>query len=148
MSPPNSILARALATLLTAPLATQPGTTTLQLPPQHTLLATLVADVDGDGRADLALGARDAGKQPARRRLAVHLQRATGAPFVAAPDREVDLPDNVVACAFADCDPAQPGAELVVITPTTIATLSWPAGEARARSALASCSFSQVTTNS
>lgn len=112
---------------MTGALAAQPRTTSLQLAEGHSLLVALRADVDGDGLTDLGIARREgAAAAKGKRRLAVHLQRKDGAPFVAAPDREFELSDDVVAAGFADFDAAHPGAELLLITPRVIASLAAP----------------------
>ena len=84
---------------------------TVQVARGETISDAAIVDVDRDGEADLVV----ASAAGARRRVAVHLRREGTPAFVSAPDRAVDLPDDVVAFACADVD-APPGREIVLLS--------------------------------
>ncbi len=84
-------------------------------------------DVDGDGRRDLVIVARDPRASRARM-LRIHRRRAGEPAFAAAPDEVVGLTPEVVAWALADVrEPA--GSELVLFTASAVFAWSLGRGE-------------------
>lgn len=92
-------LAPALAQLAEPRLATA-RTSAIAFASSESVIDALTCDVDGDDVADLVVGTSD-GK---RRRLSIHLRRASDAAFVSEPAAALDLTVDVVAYAFADVE--------------------------------------------
>lgn len=113
---------------------TQPIATALQCGADERVLSVRAADVDGDGRSDLAVAVRSVKSQP--RRLLVFLQQSDGAPFDASKVQARPLEPDVVALAFVEMD-GKPGAELILCTPRALAMVRWPDGEPTAVGACA-----------
>lgn len=84
----------------------------------HAARDAVLADVDGDGAADLVVSTRRPGRRPMRS-LRVHLRRKGPAAFAPEPDATLDLYEDVVAFAVGDVDP-DPGSEIVLFTPTSV----------------------------
>ena len=115
---PALLLALPLAAL--AQEASIGRSSTLLLEGGARIREVLTHDVDQDGRADLVVAARRPGatdEAPLERRLPVHLRRARGPAFVAAPDASLALTADVVAFAVADVT-ADPGREIVLLNAT------------------------------
>ncbi|MFQ5699342.1 MAG: FG-GAP repeat domain-containing protein [Myxococcota bacterium] len=92
-------------------------------------VAAEIADVNGDGRADL-LHVDYEGLPPVESRVVrVHLQRADGA-FAAEPDRTWPLPSGSAAYDIADVD-GRAGRELVLLVRDGLAILSPQTGAVR-----------------
>jgi hypothetical protein len=113
--------------------------TTLQLATGSRVRDALAIDVDGDGLCDLVVVATS-GTEPITRKLAIHLQRASGAPFSATPDATLVLTPDVVAYAVADVH-ADPGAEVVLFGPQAVFAWRWRAAESERFVKLFDCEF-------
>lgn len=89
--------------------------TVVQAPKGQAVRNALLADVNADGRDDLVVCARRAGKRPSRS-VRIHLRRDGDACFDAAPDRTYEVTADVCAIGVADLDPSHPGAEVALFT--------------------------------
>ena len=87
--------------------------TTIHVPKEMKVKQAWLADLSGDGRADLIIAGNERGKSYGRF-LRVHHDRGEGArtPFAQKPDVIVPLPPTVVACAVGDVH-RDPGAEVI-----------------------------------
>ncbi len=89
-------------------------------PPNFRVTDALTIDVDGDGVSDLIISSSG----PDVRRLSVHLRRASGPAFVAAPDASLDLTPDVVCFASADVH-ADAGREIILFTASAAFAWRW-----------------------
>jgi hypothetical protein len=81
--------------------------------PDLSLEATMLADLNGDGRDDLLVSASTWNRSA--RSLLVYLRRDGTVPFGSRPDRTLELTPDVVAYAAGDVE-SHPGAEVVLFT--------------------------------
>jgi hypothetical protein len=95
----------------------------------------LIVDLSGDDVADVCLALAKGDE----RRIALHLRRAEGAPFAAAPDALLDLTPDALAFAAADVGP-DPGRELLLFGARGVFVWRWRAtDEAQRFARLAEC---------
>jgi hypothetical protein len=129
------------ATALVAAPAEQPAphVVNIQLPAGQHVRNALGIDVDGDGADDLVL-IESGDAEPIARRLALHLQRKSGAAFSSEPDATLALTADVVAFAVADVHP-DPGAEIVLFTAQAAFAWRWRAPENERFAKLVDCDF-------
>ncbi|MHC4861759.1 MAG: hypothetical protein ACYTDY_16900, partial [Planctomycetota bacterium] len=114
---PVLLLAAALLAALASPAASgsDPGRVTSVQPPRgKRIQEAALADVNGDGAADLIVAVHEH-KAVGRRSLRVHLRRNAEACFGAEADAELALTPDVVAFAAGDVEPA-PGKEILLFT--------------------------------
>ncbi len=119
-------LAGSLAALLVAasPALAKPErahVASVQMGRAQRVRAATLADVNGDGARDLVIAGSIGGRRKSRF-LHVHLRGKSDPVFRPDPDRELELPEDVVALAVADVDDA-PGAEVLLLT--GVAAYAW-----------------------
>jgi hypothetical protein len=126
----SALLVLSCAAISRAAASSEPDlgrVTRIALPESITAREVSLDDVDGDGRRDLVIVARDPSATRARM-LRIHRRRAEEPAFAAAPDEIVGFTPEVIAWAFADVR-EHAGRELVLFTASAVYVWSLGRGE-------------------